>query len=163
MALALAALVSIFSIGLCAQHLMQIGSAQQGKIPVHLVQASMCFSSGVSSYCFYPFIAPTTFVVITGLSLEATLETISKFVFQQSGHIWVTISILNRYQVTVIRFRPPFIRQLVNYSRLENADLSSIRLVLTSGSYFSSELLAKMAVAIPHKFYLGQSKSYFHI
>lgn len=86
-ALALTASVSFFSIGRCAQHLLQIGSAQHGKIPVHLVQASMCFSSGVSSYCFYPFIAPTTFVVNTGLSLEATLETIAKFVFQRSGHI----------------------------------------------------------------------------
>ena len=124
----------------------------------------MCFSSGVSSYCFYPFIAPTTFVVITGLSLEATLETIARFVFQQSGHIYdelLFLFILNRYQVTVVRLRPPFIRQLVNYSRLNDTDLSSIRLVLTSGSYFSSELLTKMAVAIPHKFFLGQSKSSF--
>ena len=86
-ALALTASVSFFSIGRCAQHLLQIGSAQHSKIPVHLIQASMCFSSGVSSYCFYPFIAPTTFVVNTGLSLEATLETIAKFVFQRSGHI----------------------------------------------------------------------------
>ena len=68
-------------------------------------------------------------------------------------------NILTRYQVTVVRLRPPFIRQLVNYSRLKDADLSSLQLVLTSGSYFSSELLAKMAVAIPHKFYLGQSRS----
>ena len=68
------------------------------------------------------------------------------------------ISILTRYQVTIARFEPSFIRQLLHSPRIEDTDLSSLRLVLTSSSYFSSELLAKLAVVIPHEFYFGQSK-----
>jgi acyl-CoA synthetase (AMP-forming)/AMP-acid ligase II len=117
------------------------GDAQGHKIPVHFLTISMCFSSGLTSYCVYPFITPGTFVIIAQPSVEATLEAIS------------------RYKVTIARFQPSFIRRLLNYSHLKDADLSSLQLVLTSGSYFSAELLAKMAVAIPHKFYFAQSKS----
>jgi len=35
--------------------------------------------------------------------------------------------------------------------------LSSLQLVLTSGSYFPAELLEKLAVAMPHGFHLGQT------
>ena len=71
----------------------------------------------------------------------------------------VALSILSRYQVTTVRFRPYFIRQLLNYPGIKDADLSSVRLVLSSGSYFSPKLIAKLAVAIPHKFNFGQSES----
>ena len=70
----------------------------------------------------------------------------------------VVISIITRYQVTIARFQPSFIRQLLHYPHIKDVDLSSLRLVLSSSSYFSSELLAKLAVVIPHKFYFGQSK-----
>ena len=82
-ALALTVSVSIFFIGWRAQHLPQIGSAQQHKIPVHFITISMCFSSGLTSYCFYPFLTPATFVIIANPSVELTLETIARFVFHQ--------------------------------------------------------------------------------
>ena len=75
-----------------------------------------------------------------------------------NSDIIVVIPILTRYQVTIARFEPSFIRRLLHSPHIKDADLSSLRLVLSSSSYFSSELLAKLAVVIPHEFYFGQSK-----
>ena len=66
-----------------AQHLLQLGivSAQQRKVSVYLVKTPMSLLSGFGSCCFYPFISPATCVIITDPSLEATLESITRFVF----------------------------------------------------------------------------------
>ena len=68
---------------LTAQHLLQIGCAQQHGIPIHFITISMCFSSGLTSYCFYPFLTPATFIIISNPSVEVTLETIARLVFHQ--------------------------------------------------------------------------------
>ena len=66
-----------------AQHLLQLGSTQQRKATVYLVKTPMSVLSGLGSCCFYPFVSPATCVIITDPSLEATLETIARFVSQQ--------------------------------------------------------------------------------
>ena len=125
---------------------------------IRLINTPICVVTGLHSCCFYPFIAPTTCVIITDPRVEATLETIRRFVFQRFGYMIYYNLISTRYQVTVAAFHPSFIRQLLYYSLLKDANLSSLRLVLVSGSYFPPELLAKMAVAIPHKFYFSQCR-----
>ena len=116
----------------------------------------MCFSSGLTSYCVYPFITPGTFVIVARPTVEVALETIARFVLN-GWDIRAVIFTFTRYQVTIARFQPSFIRRILNYSRLKDAKLSSLQLVISSGSYFSAELLAKLAVTIPHKFYFVQS------
>ena len=70
-----------------AQHLLQFGSTQQRKVSVQLVKTHMSVLSGLVSCCFYPFIAPSTSVIITDPSLESTLETIARSVFQLFGNM----------------------------------------------------------------------------
>ena len=65
-----------------AQHLLRLGSASaQCKVSVYLVKVRMSVLSGLGTCCFYPFISPTTCIIITDTSLKATLETIARFIF----------------------------------------------------------------------------------
>ena len=98
-----------------AQHLvLQNGTAlpQQHKRPVYLVKTSMACLSGLGSCCFYPFIWPATSVITTDPSLEATLEAIARFVFQQFDHVSCYI-----YLIQVSNYRCPFLAYLHTRTR----------------------------------------------
>ena len=112
-------------------------------------------SYGLYAFCFRSLLAPNTIVILPKWNIERAIKAIEKCVMMSLLSKPI-IYIGNRYRVTRLSMIPSLIHQLVNYPKLQEADLSSLLYIGSGATYLPLKLAERLSAVVPKDLVVSQ-------